>query len=401
MYKTYLASLFGIALAFSQARSEASLVTRQKTFDAVWKTVNDKYFDKTFGGVNWNEVRERYAPRVATIKNDKEFSEVLDTMLREIRISHLRILDLGSLDKQMARSPVVIGMALRDIDGQVVVTRIFEGSPADKAGIRTGFVIKTIDGVATANAREAETKLASEAQKHKVTFLDGADLTKEAALEHQLPPADRIEKTPLLSGSRYSLWESRRMPNGMGYIHFTNFIAPITKRLTAAFETLADTPGMIIDLRGNSGGDEEVGMSLAGALFGKPVQLAVTRTRSGDDNYYKSKPHKKAYTGRVVILIDEASASESEQVAATLKDLGRATVIGRKSRGEVMAATFQELPMDSIALLYPVGQPRTVTGLVIEGNGATPAIEVKLTRAELLKGIDAQLEAAKAFLQSK
>jgi C-terminal processing protease CtpA/Prc len=59
-----------------------------------------------------------------------------------------------------------------------------------------------------------------------------------------------------------------------------------------------------------------------------------------------------------------------------------------------MDATFQQLPMDSIALLYPIGQPRTSTGVVIEGRGVIPDIEVSLTRAELLKGRDSQLEAA-------
>ena len=69
-------------------------------------------------------------------------------------------------------------------------------------------------------------------------------------------------------------------------------------------------------------------------------------------------------------------------------------MIGRTSRGEDMDATFQDLPVDTIALLYPTGLPRTPKGLVIEGRGVTPDREVKLTRDELLKGKDSQLEAA-------
>ena len=50
--------------------------------------------------------------------------------------------------------------------------------------------------------------------------------------------------------------------------------------------------------------------------------------------------------------------------------------------------------MNSLALLYPVGLPRTPKGVVIEGRGVVPDLDVKLTRAELLEGKDAQLEAA-------
>src|SRR5262245_56743245 len=59
----------------------------QKTFDVVWKTVNDKYFDPQFGGVNWASVRKEYEPRIATVRSDVEFRELLGQMLNQIKIS--------------------------------------------------------------------------------------------------------------------------------------------------------------------------------------------------------------------------------------------------------------------------------------------------------------------------
>ena len=58
-------------------------------------------------------------------------------------------------------------------------------------------------------------------------------------------------------------------------------------------------------------------------LVNKETQLAITRTRKGDDCNYKAKPHKNSYSGPVVILLDEESASESEQVTAGLQAAGR------------------------------------------------------------------------------
>jgi carboxyl-terminal processing protease len=51
------------------------------TFETVWQTVNDKYFDPTFGGLDWSEVHERYQPLIATAENDNEFYERLNVML--------------------------------------------------------------------------------------------------------------------------------------------------------------------------------------------------------------------------------------------------------------------------------------------------------------------------------
>jgi carboxyl-terminal processing protease len=378
----------------TQTSKESSPQVRQKTFDAVWKTVNEKYFDPKFGGTDWSAVRLRYAPQVASVQSDVEFRDLLTRMLGEIKISHLRILDLAALDKQLARAVVTRGLALRNIDNQVVVTRIVEDSPAFRAGLRTGFAVRAIDNVPVVNARDAETKLATDNGKHRLLILDQTDTTREVDLEHGLPPADKLESVDLLTGKRSVLVETRKVGDDIGYIHFTNFIAPMEKRLRSAFDSLRSVRGIIIDLRGNSGGETEVELAMAGLLIEKEMQLVITRTRKGDYYGYKAKPQKNSYPGPVVILLDEESASASEEVAAGLQAASRVAVIGKKSRGEDMDATFQELPMESIALLYPVGLPRTTKGDAIEGRGVIPDIEVNLTRAELLKGTDAQLEAA-------
>ena len=396
-----LVSLTALAGVAAQTQRQSSPQARQKTFDVVWKTVNDKYFDRGFSGVDWAAVRQRYAPRVTNVTSDVELFDLIGRMLGEIPISHLRLLELETLDKALARSVVTTGLALRDIENEVVITRVVQGSPGAHAGLRTGFAIRRIDGAVVADARTAETMLAAENRVHRVAVLDEGGMVREFAVEHQLPPSDKLESVPLITGTRYALVESKWIRDGIGYVHFTNFIAPLKKRLLTAFATMSSASGIILDLRGNSGGETEVGMALAGMLLDKETQLAITRTRKGDDDYYKAKAQKHAYRGPVAILIDQESASESEQVTAGLQEAGRVVVIGKTSRGVAMDATFQELPIETVALLFPVGMPRTPKGTVIEGRGVIPDIEVNLTREELLDGRDAQLEAAIAYLQHR
>jgi len=389
----------GLALAFAfyglaQTGTLSDPKLLHKTFEAVWNTINNKYYDPTFGGVDWVAVRKKYEPQIASARSDGEFNDLLSRMLKEIKISHLSILDLKNLDKLLARAEVSRGLALRDLDNQVVVTRIIGESSAAVAGLRTGFVVKAIDGVAVMNARDAEKTVASDTANHRLTVVDEANAAREIEVAHKLPPKDKLESTPLLNGARYAMVETKILDGGIGYIHFTNFIQPLTKRFRSIFDSMKDTAGIIIDLRGNSGGDTEVGLAFAGLFVEKETPISTTQTRKGDGNRYTVRPQKKPYLGKVVILVDEASGSESEELTAGLQVARRVFVVGRTTRGEDMDATLQELPMNSIALLYPAGLPRTPTGVMIEGRGVIPDLDVQLTRAELLKGKDSQLDAA-------
>ena len=393
--------VFALAFELVLAQTKSGPQVWQKTFDVVWKTVNEKSFDPNFGGVNWSAVRERYAPQVGGVKSDRELIDLLGRMLKEMPVSHLNLLEWDTLDASLGRSVVNRGLALRDLDGQVVVTRVVHGSSADKAGVRPGFVVAAINDVPVTAARTAEATLAGDMKPYRLALVDEADAMRNVVVEHQLPPSDRLTVASIGSAKRYVLLESSRLVDGIGYIHFTNFIGAVQKRVLAAVEGLKDTRGLIIDLRGNSGGETEVGMALASMLVEKETQLAIMRTRDGDDYYDKAKPRKDGYRGAVVILLDEESASESEDMTAGLQEAGRAIVIGRQSRGVNMDATYQELPLPSVGLLYPTGYPRTPKGQIIEGRGVIPDIEVHLTRSELVRGRDAQLEAALDHLRSK
>ncbi len=80
------ASLAFCASAFAQNSStikESSPQVRQKTFEKIWETVNEKYFDANFGGIDWKAAHDRYAPQVAQVKSDAEFYNLIKAMLGE------------------------------------------------------------------------------------------------------------------------------------------------------------------------------------------------------------------------------------------------------------------------------------------------------------------------------
>jgi carboxyl-terminal processing protease len=387
-----------LAASFAQTTRESSSQVRQKTFEAVWKTVEKKYYDPTFGGVDWNKVHERYAPRVAAVKSDEELYELLGQMLGELHTSHLDIIPPEYI-ALLKDAPTTTGLGLRTVEGRVVIFRLLPASSAERAGLRPGYVLKKVDGAELKSLEDALGRLRGEANtKVRVTYLDEQDAEHEVTLERQMLQSGTVDKDQEGDLSIYALFDSKRLGDGIGYIRFTSFIEALNKKISAAIESMHDAPGLIIDLRGNGGGDDSVAIKMAGMLFDKKTQLMITRTRNGDSKYYQAKPQKRAYSGTVVILVDEGSGSASEQFAAGMQESGRAFLIGKTTIGEDMDADLVKLPTGAY-FVYAYGQPRTPKGVVIEGRGVIPDMEVSLTRAELLKGKDSQLDAAIEYIQ--
>ena len=100
------------------------------------------------------------------------------------------------------------------------------------------------------------------------------------------------------------------------------------------------------------------------------------------------------------MLVDELSASASEEVAGGLQAIRRAVIVGKRTPGMVLIGGVKQLP-NGATFVYPVAVTRLADGTVLEGRGVIPDIEVALDRAPLLQGRDAQLEAAIDYLKQK
>jgi proline iminopeptidase len=191
-------------------------------------------------------------------------------------------------------------------------------------------------------------------------------------------------------------FESRLLNDGIAYIRFSNFHPALTADVVQAIESHHDASGLIIDLRGNSGGEMEVTKAIARQLITERTLFSLLTTRNGH-NELVLHPKQDAYTGPLVILIDAQSLSASEQFAAGLQATGRAVIVGERSPGNLLGGNLLQLPND-VGFIYPVVQVSTPDGTVLEGRGVIPDMEVGLDRTLLLEGVDPQLEAAVAYL---
>jgi carboxyl-terminal processing protease len=386
---------------------------RRQSFEKVWRTINEKHFDPTFGGVNWERVRQKYAPLVAAAASDQESHRLLQQMLGELRQSHFAIIPPEAVggDGDSAFASGGSGVDLRLIDDQAVITRVIAGSPADRAGLRPGFIITQIDGTPVeAIAGKLQQSTESAARKRlrltrliqarvggapgstaKLICLDAGNQRREFAL---LRETLKGELSPRFGNFPPQLteFEVKRLPNGFGYIRFNIFVAALMDKIRPALLSMKDAPGIIFDLRGNPGGMGGMAAGIAGHLFSKEASLGTMRMRAGHQNF-AIFPQANVYTGPVAILIDGQSGSTSEVFAAGMQEVGRAVIVGETSQGAALPSIFDKLPTGAL-FQYAIADFRTPKGVLVEGRGVIPDVLVKWNRAALLSGRDAMLEAA-------
>lgn len=118
------------------------------TFEVVWRTVDETYFDSTFGGVDWKDLHDRYQPLIAEAENDEVFYRLVNEMLFELNTSHLGVVPP---DEKEQIAPVLassrgIGVDAKLLSGEAIITSVNPDSPGALAGLRPGFVIQRVDG---------------------------------------------------------------------------------------------------------------------------------------------------------------------------------------------------------------------------------------------------------------
>lgn len=428
--KYLFALTFVVFSAFSAGAQSVASVTpavstetndiRQKTFDVVWNSVNEKHYDTTFGGVDWKKVREVYKPKAAAAVSDKDFYDVLRQMLAELKLSHFGIYPPAAEMTANQTGRGVTGIDLVMIDDVPVISRVVPDSPAARVGVKTGLAVTHIDGKPW---RELTAALDAAMNARKITpgmrkvyverTLQAAINAKPATTlvlnvvgEGDVPQKFEMVRTPFTGEMSQALgnfppqevvFESRLLPNDIGYIRFNMWVIPQMAKLRKAMGELAAAKAIVIDLRGNPGGVGGMAPGLAGMLFKEKASLGSMKMRNGSVEFV-AFPQPDPFAGPVVVLTDHGTGSTSEVFAAGMQETGRATVVGETTAGAVLPSVFEKLPTGYL-FQYAISDYRSPKNILIEGRGVTPDVHVQQTRAALLAGNDAQLDEALKLLQ--
>lgn len=401
-------------LGAGQDKSEERLVL----FETIWSKVNETYFDPSFGGLDWKKVHDGYRPQIAAAKSEPDVHALLNKMLWELKVSHTAYIPRGyfATVEPTVFAPGGIGLDMRLFDGQAMVTAVGSESPAQKAGLRRGVLIQAIDGIPIAqierDVRRDRPPYNDRGRRAQITKgvlsrIYGAPGT-EVGISFMDERGEKREKKMMRAkrsgaavgpGGLFFFaveFEARRLDDGVGHIRLNTLQPELAARIPAAVKSMGGISGLIIDLRGNSGGEIE---GMAELFLPDKTFLYIRKARSGETKVY-SAPAENVYQGPLVLLIDELSGSASELFAACLQAAKRAVVVGQRSPGSVMESD-NKIFGNGAVLMYPVAQLSTPDHIVLEGYGVVPDIEIELDRGKLLEGIDSQLDAALRYLRDE
>lgn len=219
-----------------------------------------------------------------------------------------------------------IGSLVRSTGDYVVISEVYRGFPADKAGIRPGDLLKKVDGISLKGF--ASDKVSERLKGNPGTEIS---LTIERNGKEAVYPLKR-EKIVLPSVPYYGMIDSKT-----GYIRFTSFTQNCTEDVKTALNALKseNVQQIILDLRGNPGGllTEAVGVVNLFVGEGNEVVSTKGKVKQFDEDFKTSKQPVDEKIP-LAVIINRGSASASEIVAGALQDLDRAVIVGQRSYGK-------------------------------------------------------------------
>jgi carboxyl-terminal processing protease len=409
-----------------------------RTFDRAWQIVYETHFDTTFNGVDWLALREEFRPRAEQATSTAALRATIGEMIGRLQQSHFSLIpgefadtlapaadgEAGE-DRDVATGDV--GLDVRLLGDELVVTRVEPGGPADSAGIRPGWLLVAVgdDSIAgiLGRIREQDVRypdgflLWTVAERRMggavgtpvtLALEDGQGAAQRRTVVRRAVPSEPIKFGNLPTFFARFARDEHTTPAGRraGRIWFNFWMPPLIRQLDEAVEAFRAHDGIVMDLRGNRGGAGGMVMGVAGHFLTERVSLGDFRTRR-TTLQFRANPRLvspsgtrvEPFAGPVALLIDETSGSASEVFAGGMQALGRVRVFGSTSLGGVLPAIFDRLPNRDV-LYHAIADFATPDGIVLEGRGVIPDEPVRPSRTDLLAGRDPVLDAALAWIDT-
>jgi carboxyl-terminal processing protease len=279
-----------------------------------------------------------------------------------------------------------IGIEIGVRDSQLQVIAPLDGTPAEKAGLRAGDKIITIDGKATTDVTIEEAVSLIRGAKGTSVVLgimrEGWTSSKDFTIERGVIIVPSLK------------WEIK--DGNAAYIQLYQFSENVdTDFQNAAFDILnSGADRIVLDLRNNPGGYLQMAQYIAGWFLPRGQTVVIEDFGQGKEKQvYEAKGNTKFLDLPVVVLINKGTASAAEILAAALRDNRQVKLIGETSFGKGSVQKLEDLA-DGSSLKVTIADWLTPKGDHITGKGLTPDIDVQMTDEDYNQGKDPQLDKA-------
>ena len=321
-------------LNVEEQKVNTSQLSPQKLFEHTWQVVKNEYYDPNFNGQYWIRWKNHYRGKIKTADDAKI---AIETMLASLDDPYSRFLTKEEFAEQnisIASKISGIGVNIINDSGKIKIISVIENTPAQFADLKVNDTILSIDGKKVSGLSLAEV---SNLVKGPVnTFVNIDVLRNQELIKKKIIRKEIAIKTVKSS-----------VDKNIGYIQILSFISNSTpNEFLEALENTDSTKGLIIDIRGNTGGLLPNAVFVTNLFIPKGKIVSIV----GRNNYHydiMAQDNNVNIEKPVIILVDGASASASEIFSGAMKDYHRAKLLGTKTYGKGMVQKIISMPNET------------------------------------------------------
>jgi carboxyl-terminal processing protease len=370
-FLTFVIVLCFLVQAVAAPQTSFTRQQYEEDFDYLWRSIADDYayFDQK--QTDWNKVREIYRPQVEAVKTRDDFVALLESVLEELYDFH------AHLNTNTASSPRLVPSGAdiwaEWISGKAIITEVRPESRAEKAGIKAGMQVASINGIAVDEAvrrrigkslrssndaaRNWALRILLAGRRNEKRSLDVISNRKRSviSIDDQSAPGS-TEAKPLL--------EYRRLGKDVAYIRVNNSLgdSELVRQFDLAVAALRNTRGLILDLRETpSGGNTTVARGIMGRFIRRDMPYQKHSIPAEERQYGTRRSWIElvsprgdfSYAGPVVVLVNHWTGSMGEGIAIGMDGMRRATIVGTEMARLAGATSGIMLPHTRIGVTFP------------------------------------------------
>jgi carboxyl-terminal processing protease len=392
-------------LLFGSAESVENAIAFNPSalFEQAWQTVNDRFYDPNFNGVDWQASRKKYQPQIQRTRSREETAAVINAMIAELKTSHTRLYTpeepayyqilgifqprLPSLQKQLKpffpNGKITyrgIGIFTQNLEGETYINGVLEGSPAAVSGLKVGDRIVSVAG---RPFHPIQSFVKGDRVEMMIQRTAAADSLQPIMVKPKLFDAT----TMFLEAQDASIEVIKQQNRKIGYMHIWSYAGDqYQEKLEEELMDgrLKDADAFVLDLRGGWGGAPPTALNF---FTGRGPSITSIMPRKKIRS--TTQPH---WNKPVTMLVNEGSRSAKEILAYGFQRYKIGKVVGAQTAGAVVAGT-PFLMADGSVLYVAVADVLVDETRRLEGRGVTPDIQVPV-QLPYAQGADLQKQRA-------
>ena len=322
-------------------------------YTTAWQIINNKFYFKS--RINLDYWENKFNGR---INNTSDAHKYITKLVKELKDPYTQFLTEEEFkEEQNVLNSTLIGIGVKLASHKPIVLDYLQNSPAEKNGIEKDDLIISVNGKSTKGLSSTEV----------ASLLRGP---KDSPLTLKIKRGNKI-LTKALSRTEFEIKSvsTKLLDNNIAYIKIDSFFPQNTVNLFKdELSKLMSVTGIILDLRNNSGGLVKNAVEIAD-MFLAEGKIVSTVTTTGIQNEYANS--SQLITSKVVVLVNENTASASELLASALQENNKAIVIGKRTFGKGLIQEIIQLP-DQSGLHVTTAAYLTPQGTNIHKKGIIP-----------------------------